>query len=70
VDTKDVLAIEDEVAFFFHAQCVVHPVPLLLLSGLPLGRRRIGGILGNCLEDKDGGKSGEENMPESGFYHC
>jgi hypothetical protein len=51
VDTKDVLAIEDKVAFLFHAQCIVHPVPFLLLPGLPLWSRSIRGVLGECLEN-------------------
>ena len=70
VDTKDVLAIEDKVAFFFHPQCVVHPVPFLLLPGLTLWSRSIRGILGKCLGDENGGAKGEENMPESEGYHC
>jgi hypothetical protein len=67
VDAKDVLAIEDQIAFFFHAQRVVHLVPFLLLPCLPLGRGSIGGIgiLGKCLEDKDGSKNGKENLD-----HC
>src|ERR1700733_12570972 len=70
VDTKDVLTIKDKVAFFFHAECVVHPIPLLLLFRLTLGGRGIGSILGKCLENEDGGRKGEENMPESEGYHC
>src|SRR5580704_17625803 len=62
VDTKDVLAIEDKVAFLFHAQCIVHSVPFLLLPGFTLGSRSIGGVLGECLGNENGGEKGEENM--------
>jgi hypothetical protein len=64
------LSIEDKVAFFLHPKRVVHPFPFLLLSGLALRSRCIGGILGECLGDENRGAKGEENMPESDGCHC
>jgi hypothetical protein len=66
VDTEDILTVEDEVAFFFHAQRVVHLIPFGLLAVLSgIGRRSVGSILRIQLENQGGGENSQEYVPKS-----